>query len=212
LTFSRRRVFRWFIALTLVALAAGAWLFVQLGHLLHHEDPLQRADVVFALGGSRLARAIEAGDLVLEGWAPRVLLSPESEDFRTEQLLRRRGITVSTEIDLQRSALGQIGIDPAIVDVLDAPQVTTASEADALVGYLRSRGWTRVIVVTSAMHTARARLTMRRRFAGTGLEVIVRATRYEPANLDRWWATREDLRFGLFEFQKLAAYWIGVAD
>jgi uncharacterized SAM-binding protein YcdF (DUF218 family) len=206
----RRRIL-WSSALAATGVG-GVWLFIQLGHVLHHEDPLQRADVVFALGGSRLARAVEAGELVLEGWAPRVLLSPESEDHRTEALLERRGIRVTTETDLQRAALVQIGVPAEAIEVLERPQVTTATEADAVVSLSRSRRWTRIIVVTSKLHTARARLVMQRRFAGSGIEVIMRGSRYDPANVDRWWGTREDLRFALFEAQKLLVYWAGIAD
>jgi uncharacterized SAM-binding protein YcdF (DUF218 family) len=211
-TSRRRRLLVTFLASTIVVIAAAGWLFVELGQLLHEEDPLQRADAVFALGGSRLMRAAEAGELVLAGWAPRVLLSLESEDDRTDRLLRARGITVMSETDLQRDALRQLGVDDAAIEVLAVPQVTTGTEAQTLLNLARQRAWTRVIVVTSKLHTGRARLVMRRRFAGSGVEVIVRASRYDSADVDRWWRSPEDRRFAVFEAQKWIAYAVGAAD
>src|SRR5690606_35383623 len=63
-------------AVLLLLLAAAGWyLFTSLGHILHHEDPLEHADVIFVLSGTRVERVAEAGELYLAGWAPRVLLS-----------------------------------------------------------------------------------------------------------------------------------------
>jgi len=90
--------------------------------------------------------------------------------------------------------------------------VTTATEATELRTLALARGWHTVIVVTSKMHTARARLVFRRRMAGTGVRIIMRASRYDATNIDQWWHNRADLRFALFEVQKYAAYWIGLAD
>ena len=53
---------------------------------------------------------------------------------------------------------------------------------------------------------------MRRRARGTGVEYLVRGSKYDPMDVDRWWQHRPDLRFVLFESQKLLLYWIGVAD
>ena len=70
----------------------------------------------------------------------------------------------------------------------------------------------RVIIVTSKQHTRRARLVMSRRLAGTGVKVIMRASRYDRTDVEHWWRNRSTLRFTLFESQRLFGYWIGVAD
>ena len=69
-----------------------------------------------------------------------------------------------------------------------------------------------VIIVTSKQHTRRARLVMGRRLEPLGAAVIIRASRYDRSDVDRWWANRSTLRFTLFETQRLIGYWIGVAD
>jgi uncharacterized SAM-binding protein YcdF (DUF218 family) len=115
-------------------------------------------------------------------------------------------------VELQRLALEQMGIPPDRIEHLTEEQASTATEADALLAVARSRGWRTIIVVTAKLHTARARLVMTRRLTGTGIEIVMRAPRHDGADLDRWWANRADLRFSLFEVQKMLAYWIGLAD
>ena len=66
-----------------------------------------------------------------------------------------------------------------------------------------------MIVVTSKQHTRRARLVMSRRLNPAGVLVIVRATRYDRSDVDRWWTNRSTVRFTLFETQRLLGYWLG---
>ncbi len=198
------------LIVTVAAFGASAWFAVSLGHVLHHEDPLEPADAIFVLAGSRLTRVVESGDLYREGRAPTVVLSRELPD-EGEEALRARGIAVEGATDAQVQALTGMGVPRAAIHIIE-PQVTTASEATELRGLALARGWHTVIVVTSKMHTARARMVFRRRMDGTGVRIIMRATRYDAANIDQWWRARADLRFALFEVQKLAAYWIGLAD
>jgi uncharacterized SAM-binding protein YcdF (DUF218 family) len=203
---SRRR----YLLIFFVLLCAGlAWTFVSLGRILHHEDQLARAELIFVLAGRRVERVAEAGDLYLEGWAPRILLSRELMDA-AEATLRARGLELPAEIDVQRSVLLQMGVPATAIDALTVEQVTTATESDELRRLALEHGWRRVIVVTSKMHTARARLAFRRTLADTPVEIIMRASRYDEANIDQWWQSRSDLRFALVEAQKMVAYWVGI--
>lgn len=193
------------LLLLLAALAAprlGAWLVVQ--------DPLQKADAIFVLGGTMFERPLEAVDLYREGWAPRMLLMRQVADFG-EAELEQRGVAFQREIDVQLDVLAKLGVPRSTIEVLP-PQNSTRDEADAVRASAVANHWTRVIVVTSKQHTRRARLVMNRRMAGFGTEVIVRYSRYDKANVEAWWQNRSTLRFTLFETQRLIAYWLGIAD
>ena len=204
----RRSFIPWFCALvSVIALAA----FLSLGRILDQEDPLEHADVIFVLGGTHLDRAAEAGHLYLEGWAPKILLSGQAPDA-AELALLARGLTIVSVAQIQVDTLVQMGVPPAAIDVVGADDDNTAGESLELRKQFAFNRWSRILVVTSRLHTARARLALHRYFAGTEARVIMRATRYDRANVDRWWTNRRDLRFGLFEAQKLIAYWIGAAD
>ena len=199
------------LLVALVALVAGSWRFATLGRLLYREDPLQKADVIFVLAGARIERIAEGGELYLEGWAPRILLSRQETDGG-EMALTRRGIPVPSEADVQRDTLIKMGVPPEAIEAVDDEQAATAMETEALHDAASSRGWRTLIVVTSKLHTARAGMAMRRRFEGSGVQVIMRGSRYDASDVDRWWARRGTLRFVLFESQKMFAYWIGAAD
>jgi len=190
------------IVAALTAPRLGAWLVV--------EDPLQKADAIFVLGGTLFERPLEAVDLYHEGWAPRLLLMRQIADDG-EAELRRRGVVYQREIDVQVDVLMRLGVPRAAIEIL-AEQDSTKDEADALRAVVVANRWPRVIVVTSKQHTRRARLVMNRRVAGTGAQVILRASRYDKTDVDRWWRQRGTLRFTLFETQRLIAYWLHLAD
>lgn len=191
--------------LIIIAIAfprAGAWLVVQ--------DPLEKADAIFVLGGTMYERPLEAVDLYHEGWAPRIILLRQIADYGEAELVKR-GIPYPREVDVQFDVLGRLGV-PASAIVIAAPANSTADEADQLYAQAMRDKLSRVIVVTSKQHTRRARLAMRRRLDGFGITVIVRYSRYDQSDVDRWWAQRGTLRFTLFEYQRLLGYWTGLAD
>ena len=190
------------IIAALTAPRLGAWLVV--------EDPLQKADAIFVLGGTLFERPLEAVDLYHEGWAPRLLLMRQiADDGEVE--LRRRGVVYQREIDVQVDVLMRLGVPRPAIEILDE-QDSTKDEADALRTVVVANRWPRVIVVTSKQHTRRARLVMNRRVADTGAQVMVRASRYDKTDVNAWWRQRGTLRFTLFETQRLIAYWLRLAD
>jgi uncharacterized SAM-binding protein YcdF (DUF218 family) len=182
----------------------------RLGSFLVVEDPLAKADAIFVLGGTRYERPLEAVELYKAGWAPRIMLMRQVSDNGELELIRR-GVPYQREVDEQIDVLGRLGVPASAITVLNEAN-STAEEADALYEIGRREHLTRVIVVTSKQHTRRARLVMRRRMAGTGVDVIVRPSRLDDSDVDRWWRNRSTLRFTLFESQRLLGYWIGVAD
>lgn len=210
---------RWFRARTLVRraalaslcllIAAGAWLAIYGGRFLQHEDPLSHADAIFVLAGSRADRWFEAVDLYREGDAPVILLSPGRLEV-TERWLRSHGIRFPTDAELARDAMTQLGI-PASAVVTPFDDIdNTAAEAEMLRRTARSHGWTRVIVVTSKYHTRRAGFAMRRALKGSGITIIMHATRYDSSDPARWWRSRPDIRWVTLEWEKLIAYWCGL--
>ncbi len=53
---------------------------------------------------------------------------------------------------------------------------------------------------------------MRRALEGTGVRVIIHASRYDPADPAHWWRHRHDIRFLLEEWPKVIAYRMGMAE
>jgi len=204
-----RPVVRRSLLLFLILLTAGVAAFLHYGgRVLQQEDPLQKADAIFVLAGTRAERLLEGLDLFKGGYAPVLLLSPGRPE-PGERLFHERGISFPLEVEVQREALVESGVPPAAI-IADTGYVdNTAQEAILLRGYIQSRRWRRVIIVTSKFHVRRTSFAFRREVEGTGCEIVVRASRYDPADPANWWRTRADFRYGLSEWQKLVAYRLG---
>jgi uncharacterized SAM-binding protein YcdF (DUF218 family) len=180
----------------------GSWLVV--------EDPLVKSDAIVVLGGTMYERQLESVDLFQEGWAPRIYLFRELADWG-ELALIERGIAYTSAVDVQIAAMVRLGVPHDAIRVLNRAG-STAEEADFVRQLVTTEKLSRVIVVSSKQHTRRARLVMRRKLAGTGAELIVRSSRYDRSDVERWWSHRATLRFTIFETQRLIGYWIGLAD
>jgi uncharacterized SAM-binding protein YcdF (DUF218 family) len=190
------------LILALLLPRAGAWLVVA--------DRLEKSDAIVVLGGTMYERPLEAIELLNDGWAPRIYLFREIADWGEVELLKR-GVPYTRSVDVQIDAMVRLGVPRDAIRVLDQAN-STAEESTHVLGLVTREKYSRVIVVTSKQHTRRARLVMRRRLDGTGVEVIVRPSRYDLSPVDRWWSNRSTLRFTVFEAQRLLGYWIGIAD
>ena len=182
----------------------------RLGRWLVVEDPLVKSDAIIVLGGTMYERQLEAVDLYNDKWAPRIYLFRELIDWG-ELALIERGVPYTTSVDMQIASMVQLGVPRDAIEILDRAG-STAEESDYVRRLVTTQKMARVIVVSSKQHTRRVRLVMRRRLADTATEVIVRPSRYDRSNVERWWTERATLRFTLFETQRLLGYWIGIAD
>ena len=207
----RAAVCRWILILELLAglvLIASAPFA---GRLAHAEDPLAKADAIVALAGERTVRWLEASDLRNEGWAPRIVLSAGYRE-RAERELAERGIRIPSEGEVARSALLQLGHPDHSVELLPGYPDNTAAEGVLLRDMALSRGWSRVIVVTSKLHSRRAGFAIRRELQGTGITVLMRASRHDDDDPARWWTKRRTIRGLVAELPKLLAYVVGLRD
>lgn len=206
----RQRAPRIRIAFVLSVLAAGAvYLLVHLGQFMAAEDRLQRADVIFVLAGTLAERPLEAADLYRSGYAPRVVVTRAVTEQATFQL-ESRGIRIPMEHDLNRDVLLQAGVPAAALISPSFIHDNTAEEARTLAELTAEHRWRRVIIVTSRYHLRRSKLAIRRALRGTGTEIIMRGSRYDPSVPDRWWTRRPDVRWLAAEVPKLVAYAIGL--
>src|SRR5262249_42415040 len=204
----RTAVRRTFLGLILVLAGLIAWFLFYGGRFLQREDPLQKADAIFVLAGTRVERPLEAIDLYKEGWAPVIVLSPGRLEV-SESVLEERGVRFPRESDLVRDAMVQLGVPREAFLPTTGYVDNTAEEANLLRAMVKAHHWHRVIVVTSKYHTRRARFAFRRGLEHTGAVPIMRASRYDPSDPARWWRIRSDLRFAGTEWLRLIFYRFG---
>lgn len=206
-----RRLRRILALVTVVAVAAGVYVFFHLGTFMAREDPLAKADVIFVLAGTLVERPLEAAELYKAGYAPRIVVTrapSEQGVFRLKEL----GIEIATLFDLNREVL--LRLDVPNEALLSPPQVhdNTAAEARTLRQLVEQHKWRRIIVVTSKYHLRRSGLAIRRALRGTGAEVILRGSRYDESTPGEWWKRRRDIRWLASELPKLLAYALGFGE
>lgn len=200
------------IAAAILLLAAAlVWtqrepLLAAAGRFVVSTDEPVAADAIVVLAGSVPDRILEAVDLFREGWAPRIVLTKEAGMPGLDEL-RRRGVEVPERHDLNLTIALQLGVPREAIVLLDAPANSTVSEADVVLDHLRASGARRALIVTSKMHSFRAGLIYRDR-AGPGLEIVAVAARHDPYRGDGWWRSRGYVRRLVFEYQKLAVWWL----
>jgi uncharacterized SAM-binding protein YcdF (DUF218 family) len=144
---------------------------------------LPAADAVVVLGGGlrpaqpprRGVEVGEAGDRLLtgvrllrQGKAPTLVTSGGRVHFTA-------GKPPPPEAEWARDLAVELGIAPERI-LLAREARTTAEEARDLGSMARSRGWSRVLLVTSASHMPRALATFQRR---SGLEVVAVPTDFQ---------------------------------
>jgi uncharacterized SAM-binding protein YcdF (DUF218 family) len=146
------------------------------------ESP-QRSDAIIVLGddnynGDRAARAAE---LFKAGWAPYIVASG--------RYIR----PYASVAELIQHDLADRGVPSSAIVRFSHRAENTREEALALSQLISSRGWKRILLVTSNYHTRRARFISERAFpAGTDLRVVAaRDSQYDP---DNWWRTRRGLK------------------
>jgi len=199
------------LAAAALLLVCGTYGCVNLGSFLASEDELVKADAIFLFAGSQAERPLEAADLFNAGYAPLIVLTRPTEEPAVE-LLVKRGIVLPTRFSLMRDVLDKLGIPDAAVVVPERLHDNTAQEADTLRALALSRGWRRVILVSSKYHLRRVRMAARRALRGTSVEVVLHASRYDPATPAQWWRHRSDLRQLLWEVPKVIGYAAGVGE
>jgi uncharacterized SAM-binding protein YcdF (DUF218 family) len=206
---ARRR--RGLLALLAVAIAAaliaGSPVALRaLGRWLVVADDLAAADAIYVHAGHMPIRALEGADLYLEGLAPEIWLA-ETVPTAERAALEAVGVEVPAESEWNREVLRVRGVPASAIRVLPRQVANTRDEIEAVVEALRRENAARIILVTSRQHSRRVR-TLWRRYETDGLEAIVRPSRHDPFDPDRWWTNTDDGQAVLHEVVGILDAWL----
>jgi uncharacterized SAM-binding protein YcdF (DUF218 family) len=177
----------YFIRHPLLRFAGEAWMV---------DDPVAKADAIIVLGDDNYAgdRAFHAADLYRTGLAPVVVASGRA-------LRSYAGISEMIVHDLE-----SFGVPDAAIVKFPQRAENTREEAEALAPLISSRGWKRVLIVTSNYHARRARFIFER-VLPSGVTVSVSGAHdsdFDPAG---WWETRQGQKLFLGELFGYAVAW-----
>jgi uncharacterized SAM-binding protein YcdF (DUF218 family) len=184
------------------------WPFLAWGaaHLLIVNAELERADAIIVLSGSSayVERTRLAAQLFREERAPEIILTNDNEygDWSNEH---RRNLFF---VERAREELQGAGVPAESIEVLPQAVSSTYEEAVLLRDYAAAHGLRSLLVVTSAYHSRRALLTLRRVFKESGIEVGVKAV--APGQQSPlpavWWLRPRGWRLVAGEYLKLIYY------
>jgi uncharacterized SAM-binding protein YcdF (DUF218 family) len=183
-----------------------AFLVSRLGTFLMTADPLRPAQAIVVLGGHLPFRAIEAASLYHAGWAPEVWVTCGALHAEDEALARM-GIDRTPEHIYSREVLQHLGVPARAIRILPERVNNTAEEVRAIAGAMGSGDRKRVILITSKYHSRRVKTIWRA--LGGGHDAIVRYTKDDPFNPDRWWANTGDAMAVARESFGLLNAWAG---
>jgi uncharacterized SAM-binding protein YcdF (DUF218 family) len=166
------------------------------GQLWVVDEPAERADVIVVLSDDNFMgdRAAHAADLYRAGLAPQVVVSG--------RLLRPyAGMAEIIERDLESH-----GVPAASIVKLPHRAANTREEAGALAALVASRGWKRVLVVTSNYHARRTRFIFGRVFPSSETVRVSAApdSEFDPSH---WWETRLGKKLFFNELVGYAVAW-----
>ena len=95
------------------------------------------------------------------------------------------------------------GVPPSACTAARRIVGSTRDEAELVRDVCKKAGYNAVIVVTSPTHTRRAGSIFRRVLDGTGVEVMVAASKYSEFRAADWWKTERFVEAVVLEYQKL---------
>jgi uncharacterized SAM-binding protein YcdF (DUF218 family) len=184
------------LALLVAIPAVGSFLVVA--------DPLTPADAIFVLDGGTPTRELQGAALYHLKLAPTIVLSRGHDRFR----LARELAGEPTRQERAARVLAHVRIPAAAVVRLDREVDNTAEELAVDYEYARTRGFRRVILVTSPVHTRRVRVIWNARDQQT-IPALVYPTSYETWDPRRWWRSRDPLQRALHELAGIGHFLIG---
>ena len=174
-----------------VTLAGAVYLFrvpilTGMGEYLKVTTPLQKADLIVALGGSKERRK-DAIELLRKGFAPRIMFTGydvEKRDYQCEGVAEEETLL------------------PPMASY------TTYDDAHVVLKATEENGFRSVIIVTSPYHLRRAGFIFRKVFKGKDIKLMFYASRIKAFQMDRWWNSYIGRKLVLKEYLGLVYYWV----
>lgn len=189
------------VVVALVAVLGRGWWLPWPARWLDVNDTLQPADAIVVLSGNSLWRAKGAARLFAQHYAPRIIVMGGDPNEMFELLTGEHVY----DAELTGRVLNRLGV-PRDALVLVNGMKSTHDEANALQDYVRQHPTRVLILVTSHLHSRRARWTVRRAVAGTAVRVLAVDVDQPDVSAADWWQ-HPDAALGLLnEYLKFGYY------
>jgi uncharacterized SAM-binding protein YcdF (DUF218 family) len=177
------------LLLVILAFAFRSQILTGIADYLIVSDRLQPADAIVLLNSDVNTRPFRASALYQQGLAP-VIVIARSESTPTVDL----GL-VPNDTDISVGVMEKQGVPADKIIVLPFPGGVTSTfdEAAAVRQYIVAHKAYRIILVTSAFHTRRARWTFEKVLAGLPVTLEMVAVPYAGFDQTNWWKNETGL-------------------
>jgi uncharacterized SAM-binding protein YcdF (DUF218 family) len=157
-------------------------------YLIVTDDP-QPADIIFLLNSDYDTRPFRASELFHQGLAPLVVMARSESTPSVELGLRLN------DTDISVGVMEKQGVPADRIVVLPFPGgvTSTIDEANALRQYIEINPIHKIILVTSAFHTRRARWIFERELKGLPVTLEMVAVPYANFDQTNWWKNENGL-------------------
>lgn len=206
----KRGLFFKFLIILLALIAIWIFAAPYLATNLIIEKPLEKADVIFVLGGSSVyfERTRKAAELYKKGVSEKIYLTDDGGRGGWSQKENRN----PTFAELAKNELVKNGVPAEKIEILQ-PQVTgTIYEARILADTAKSKNVKTVLLVTSAYHTRRAfwicDKILRENNTEISLGIVSPDTGIDTPKPQIWWLSPNGWNFVAGEYVKSLAYWV----
>jgi uncharacterized SAM-binding protein YcdF (DUF218 family) len=201
----RRRTRRILFGLAGVALLSAAVFLLCLGRGSSPKT-LEKAQAIVVLKGACPCGPWKQRNYIEKGFAPKVWLTRPTEPGAA---LEAMGIPFVGEDFYNSRILMHEGVPADAIRVLQPSVLNTADELTAVSAALAEERSSKVIIVTSKVHTRRVQILWHRIAAGGG-QALVRAAADDPVEPGRWWHTTGDALDVVREFLGILNAWAGM--
>jgi uncharacterized SAM-binding protein YcdF (DUF218 family) len=155
---------------------------------LRVEDSLVKADCILVLSGDPATRVPAAAQLFHDGWAPSILLT------HPELPREVRFPFVPLQADVAQNILQYLDVPKEVISILPGEATSTYDEAVSLRRYVNSNPEIkRIILVTTAFHTRRARWICRKALKGVNVRLLACPAEHGAFHEQNWWQNERGL-------------------
>ena len=190
------------LLLVVLAFAFRTQILTGIANYLIINDRLQPADAIFLLNSEFDTRPFRAAELYKQGLAP-VIVIARTKDTPVVIL----GL-MPNDTDISVGVMEKLGVPPEKIIILTVPGGVTSTfdEAAAFRQYIEANQVRRIVLVTSAFHTRRARWIFDKTLAGLPVTLQMAAVPYAGFGQTNWWQNEDGLITLNNEYIKLFFY------
>ncbi len=192
-----------------VVLILALLILLRGGHYLVKYDPLQPADALLILTGSKGDRALHAADLFHKQYAPLILIVNDHEPGK--EYLSGRGVYLPNAAEITCDLLVQLQVPDSLIILLPGAARSTLDEANATANWLQTQPQIEtLILISSEAHTKRAYKIFKNRFRKNkcNTTLLMAPSPYTGFQAKGWYTHRESAKDVFNEYAKLIWFWL----